>query len=40
MLQFGGDSQDAVDEQAHALLRALGRSEKEADGGLLRRPGT
>ncbi|WP_405671271.1 FAD-binding and (Fe-S)-binding domain-containing protein [Streptomyces sp. NBC_01530] len=30
MLQFVGDSQDAVDEQAHALLRALGRSEKEA----------
>ena len=30
MLQFVGDSQDDVDEQAHALLRALGRSEKEA----------
>ncbi|MEU1005955.1 FAD-binding and (Fe-S)-binding domain-containing protein [Streptomyces tibetensis] len=30
MLQFVGDSQEDVDEQAHALLRALGRSEKEA----------
>ncbi|MFG2794935.1 FAD-binding and (Fe-S)-binding domain-containing protein [Streptomyces sp. NPDC048419] len=30
MLQFVGDGQDAVDEQAHALLQALGRSEKEA----------
>ncbi|MEU9396721.1 FAD-linked oxidase C-terminal domain-containing protein [Streptomyces sp. NPDC048324] len=30
MLQFVGDSQDDVDEQAHALLRALGRSEKDA----------
>jgi FAD/FMN-containing dehydrogenase/Fe-S oxidoreductase len=30
MLQFVGDSQDDVDEQAHALLRALGRGEKEA----------
>ncbi|MFI5798628.1 FAD-binding and (Fe-S)-binding domain-containing protein [Streptomyces sp. NPDC051677] len=31
MLQFGGDSQEAVDEQAHALLRALGRTEKDRD---------
>ncbi|MEU0245530.1 FAD-linked oxidase C-terminal domain-containing protein [Streptomyces sp. NPDC006235] len=29
MLQFFGDSQDAVDEQAHALLGAIGRSEKD-----------
>ncbi|MYS88880.1 MULTISPECIES: FAD-binding and (Fe-S)-binding domain-containing protein [Streptomyces] len=29
MLQFFGDSQDAVDEQAHALLGAVGRSEKD-----------
>ncbi|MFH9002918.1 FAD-binding and (Fe-S)-binding domain-containing protein [Streptomyces afghaniensis] len=29
MLQFSGDSQDAVDEQAHALLAAVGRSEKD-----------
>ncbi|MET9080286.1 FAD-linked oxidase C-terminal domain-containing protein [Streptomyces sp. NPDC004237] len=31
MLQFGGDSQEEVDEQAHALLRAVGRTEKDAD---------
>ncbi|MFG2573943.1 FAD-binding and (Fe-S)-binding domain-containing protein [Streptomyces sp. NPDC048481] len=30
MLQFGGDSQEDVDAQAHALLRAVGRSEKDA----------
>ncbi|MFB7506902.1 FAD-binding and (Fe-S)-binding domain-containing protein [Streptomyces broussonetiae] len=30
MVQFGGDSQDEVDEQAHSLLRALGRREKES----------
>ncbi|EPH41830.1 hypothetical protein STRAU_5092 [Streptomyces aurantiacus JA 4570] len=30
MLQFSGDSQDAVDEQALALLRAVGRDEKDA----------
>ncbi|MET7690292.1 FAD-linked oxidase C-terminal domain-containing protein [Streptomyces sp. NPDC005483] len=29
MLQFGGDSQEEVDEQAHALLRAVGRTEKD-----------
>ncbi|MCW7940701.1 dimethylmenaquinone methyltransferase [Streptomyces hygroscopicus] len=29
LVQFGGDSQDSVDDQAHALLRALGRSEKD-----------
>ncbi|MFG3281425.1 FAD-binding and (Fe-S)-binding domain-containing protein [Streptomyces sp. NPDC048111] len=29
LVQFTGDSQDEVDEQAHALLRALGRSEKD-----------
>jgi FAD/FMN-containing dehydrogenase/Fe-S oxidoreductase len=29
MLQFSGDSKDAVDEQAHALLGAVGRSEKD-----------
>ncbi|MEU2288153.1 FAD-linked oxidase C-terminal domain-containing protein [Streptomyces sp. NPDC013178] len=29
LLQFSGDSQDEVDEQAHTLLRALGRSEKD-----------
>ncbi|WP_340373885.1 FAD-linked oxidase C-terminal domain-containing protein [Streptomyces sp. SS7] len=31
MLQFGGDSQEEVDEQAHALLRAVDRTEKNAD---------
>ncbi|MEH0547873.1 FAD-linked oxidase C-terminal domain-containing protein [Streptomyces sp. B21-105] len=31
MLQFGGDSQEEVDEQAYALLRAVGRTEKDAD---------
>ncbi|MEV5846477.1 FAD-linked oxidase C-terminal domain-containing protein [Streptomyces sp. NPDC051985] len=31
MLQFGGDSQEEVDEQPHALLRAVGRTEKDAD---------
>ncbi|MEU9206421.1 FAD-linked oxidase C-terminal domain-containing protein [Streptomyces sp. NPDC048415] len=30
LAQFSGDSQDDVDEQAHALLRTVGRSEKEA----------
>ncbi|MFF8882622.1 FAD-binding and (Fe-S)-binding domain-containing protein [Streptomyces flaveolus] len=30
MVQFGGDSQDDVDAQAHALLRAIGRTEKDA----------
>ncbi|MGK5692213.1 FAD-binding and (Fe-S)-binding domain-containing protein [Streptomyces sp. URMC 128] len=29
MLQFFGGSQEAVDEQAHALLGAIGRSEKD-----------
>ncbi|MEU6282982.1 FAD-linked oxidase C-terminal domain-containing protein [Streptomyces sp. NPDC047028] len=29
MVQFSGDTQDEVDEQAHSLLRALGRSEKD-----------
>ncbi|MBL1084393.1 FAD-binding oxidoreductase [Streptomyces actinomycinicus] len=31
MVQYSGDSQDAVDEQAHALLRAVGRHEKDDD---------
>ncbi|MFJ9710730.1 FAD-binding and (Fe-S)-binding domain-containing protein [Streptomyces sp. NPDC101234] len=31
MLQFGGDSQEAVDEQAHALLRSVGRTEKDSE---------
>nr|BFD81180.1 FAD-binding and (Fe-S)-binding domain-containing protein [Streptomyces sp. Xyl84] len=31
LVQFSGDSQEAVDEQAHALLRALGRGEKDPD---------
>lgn len=31
MVQFGGDSQDDVDEQAHALLRAVARAEKDGD---------
>ncbi|KUO09702.1 FAD-binding and (Fe-S)-binding domain-containing protein [Streptomyces sp. DSM 15324] len=31
MLQFAGDSQEEVDEQAHALLRAVDRTEKDAD---------
>ncbi|MFJ3213312.1 FAD-binding and (Fe-S)-binding domain-containing protein [Streptomyces flaveolus] len=30
MVQFVGDSQDDVDAQAHALLRAVGRTEKDA----------
>ncbi|MFD7336031.1 FAD-binding and (Fe-S)-binding domain-containing protein [Streptomyces violascens] len=30
LVQFTGDSQDDVDGQAHALLRALGRDEKDA----------
>ncbi|MEH0474218.1 FAD-linked oxidase C-terminal domain-containing protein [Streptomyces sp. B21-097] len=30
MVQFGGDSQEEVDGQAHALLRAVGRTEKDA----------
>jgi FAD/FMN-containing dehydrogenase/Fe-S oxidoreductase len=29
MLQFSGDSQDEVDEQARALLRAVGRTEED-----------
>ncbi|MGW7257272.1 FAD-binding and (Fe-S)-binding domain-containing protein [Streptomyces sp. NPDC054834] len=31
MVQYAGDSQDDVDEQAHALLRAIGRGEKDAN---------
>src|SRR5512147_2199926 len=31
MVQYSGDSQDDVDAQAHALLRAVGRDEKDAD---------
>ncbi|MGW1068315.1 FAD-binding and (Fe-S)-binding domain-containing protein [Streptomyces aureus] len=31
MLQFGGDSQEEVDEQAHDLLHALGRTEQDGD---------
>ncbi|MFF7163407.1 FAD-linked oxidase C-terminal domain-containing protein [Streptomyces sp. NPDC008086] len=30
MLQFAGDSQEDVDEQAHALLRSVGRSEQDS----------
>ncbi|MEU2711223.1 FAD-linked oxidase C-terminal domain-containing protein [Streptomyces sp. NPDC007205] len=30
MVQYSGDSQEDVDEQAHALLRAIGRDEKES----------
>ncbi|MFG2636589.1 FAD-binding and (Fe-S)-binding domain-containing protein [Streptomyces sp. NPDC048362] len=30
MVQYSGDSQEDVDEQAHALLRAVGRHEKDA----------
>ncbi|MBW8798463.1 MAG: FAD-binding protein [Streptomyces sp.] len=30
LVQFTGDSQDEVDEQAHALLKAIGRSEKDS----------
>ncbi|MGW7426297.1 FAD-binding and (Fe-S)-binding domain-containing protein [Streptomyces sp. NPDC054813] len=30
LVQFTGDSQEDVDEQAHALLKDLGRSEKDA----------
>ncbi|WP_031172247.1 FAD-binding and (Fe-S)-binding domain-containing protein [Streptomyces durhamensis] len=31
MVQYSGDSQDDVDEQAHALLRAIGRGAKDAN---------
>ncbi|MFF8996870.1 FAD-binding and (Fe-S)-binding domain-containing protein [Streptomyces achromogenes] len=31
MVQYSGDSQQDVDEQAHALLHALGRQEKDPD---------
>jgi FAD/FMN-containing dehydrogenase len=31
MVQYSGDSQEDVDEQAHALLRAIGRGEKDAN---------
>lgn len=31
MVQFGGDSQEEVDEQAHGLLRAVARAEKDGD---------
>jgi FAD/FMN-containing dehydrogenase len=31
LVQCSGDSQEDVDEQAHALLRAIGRREKDAD---------
>lgn len=31
MVQYAGDSQDDVGEQAHALLRAIGRGEKDAN---------
>ncbi|TVZ79020.1 FAD-binding and (Fe-S)-binding domain-containing protein [Streptomyces sp. BK340] len=30
LVQFTGDSQDDVDEQAHALLKSIGRGEKDA----------
>ncbi|MER6982952.1 FAD-linked oxidase C-terminal domain-containing protein, partial [Streptomyces carpinensis] len=30
LVQYSGDSQEEVDEQAHALLRAIGRSEKDS----------
>ncbi|MGW3508649.1 FAD-binding and (Fe-S)-binding domain-containing protein [Streptomyces sp. NPDC000994] len=30
LVQFGGDSQEAVDDQARALLRAVGRGEKDS----------
>ncbi|PZH20788.1 FAD-binding oxidoreductase [Streptomyces sp. NTH33] len=31
LVQYSGDSQEDVDEQANALLRAIGRSEKDPD---------
>ncbi|MGW4567505.1 FAD-binding and (Fe-S)-binding domain-containing protein [Streptomyces sp. NPDC004561] len=31
LIQYSGDSQEDVDEQAHALLRAIGRDEKAAN---------
>ncbi|GAA2782311.1 FAD-binding and (Fe-S)-binding domain-containing protein [Streptomyces rameus] len=31
MVQYSGDSQEDVDAQAHALLRAIGRGEKDAN---------
>ena len=30
LVQFSGDSQEDIDEQAHALLRAVGREEKDS----------
>ncbi|MEU3660388.1 FAD-linked oxidase C-terminal domain-containing protein [Streptomyces sp. NPDC032940] len=39
MVQFSGDRQADVDEQAHALLRAIGRSEKDRDVAFSDDPG-
>ncbi|WNM33168.1 FAD-linked oxidase C-terminal domain-containing protein [Streptomyces sp. Li-HN-5-11] len=39
LVQFSGDSQEEVDEQAHALLRAVGRSEKDANVAFSDDPG-
>ncbi|HWD24225.1 MAG TPA: FAD-binding oxidoreductase, partial [Acidimicrobiales bacterium] len=38
MVQFGGDSREEVDHAAHAMLRALGDSEHEADVAFLEQP--
>lgn len=39
LLQYSGDSQEDVDGQAHALLRALGRTEQDADVAFSDDPG-
>ncbi|MEU0005133.1 FAD-linked oxidase C-terminal domain-containing protein [Streptomyces sp. NPDC006314] len=39
MVQYSGDSQEDVDEQAHALLRAIGRGEKHANVAFSDDPG-
>ncbi|GAA2736671.1 FAD-linked oxidase C-terminal domain-containing protein [Streptomyces nogalater] len=39
MVQYSGDSQEDVDEQAHALLRALGRDERDRDVAFSDDPG-
>ncbi|MFD5793016.1 FAD-binding and (Fe-S)-binding domain-containing protein [Streptomyces diastatochromogenes] len=39
LLQFNGDSQEDVDQQAHALLEAIGRGEKDASVAFSDDPG-
>jgi FAD/FMN-containing dehydrogenase/Fe-S oxidoreductase len=38
MVQFGGDTQHEADERAHALLEALGKTERSPDVALLDEP--